>query len=215
MKFASKTPGGIVPTVAAAAPDDLPAKLRAHPAAAAFLAAANEAAAEVADMHADAPDTTGDGTAEALRKVEAAARRMQAAMLPMADGSEASRTLHSTAHYLLQRTREGSIGATGRPAVPAMHTTAADAQELLQRLHADLAALRTACGHAAAQIKPRRSMPKGHERQLVVLLADAHRQHFGTLPPARGWFLPFAQDVAARIGLSLGRRVIVDAITEL
>ena len=167
----------------------LPRALRAHDCAAGFCADVQEAAATVADMAADAPDSTADEVRDQVQAIEVAARRMQAALTPLTDASHVFECLDAHAEYLLLRTREVGVPTAGRPIVPAMHTTAPYFAGLLQRLHGDLAALRVACNHTADQITPQRGIPKGHELHMAKCIVAAFQRNFGQLPPGRrSWF---------------------------
>lgn len=188
-------------------------RLRSHPRIAAFLAAAANVGVTVREIAREPGATsTPGGNREVLEEVAQAAHRMQAALFPLADASDAFELLASHSDYVLLRARSGGP-AQGRPVVPEVPSGTPDVPDLLARIHSDLAALRTLCDYAAEKVKPQRNPEKGAERLLVQLLADAHREFFSAEPPQRGWFADLAQYIGAAIGLDVGHTVVRSVVT--
>lgn len=220
-QFTSRRSGGIVEPVPGLETDKLqallPKELQAHAGAAGFAVDVQEAAATVAAMAGDVSGVTAEEVRKKMGALDTAARRMQAALMPLADSSHTFECLDAHAEYLLLRTREVGMPTAGRPVVPEMHTTAADLAGMLQRLHGDLAALRVACSHTAGQITPQRGIPKGHELHMATCVVTAFLRHFGKLPPGRrSWFADeFMVDVGKMMGMKIGHRLIDEARSKL
>jgi len=220
MMFRSSDGGGWVKPVPTLAPEFLreylPAKLRKGPAAAGFLLAVRDSAELIANWLDDLPAETPDTVRDQIRAVEAAAYRMQNALAPLKDASDAFDSLDVNAQYLLLRTREVGKPTEGRPVVPPLHTDAADLAHMLQRMHDDLGALRVLCDHTAAKVRPERSTPKHYERRLVSAVAEHHRNYFGKLPPKRSWFADdFMVYVGQCVGLNIGHRIVGEVIAAM
>lgn len=191
----------------------LPERLRDDPRATGFLAATRDSAETIAQMVEGRQSETTDTVRDQIQGIEAAARRMQAALKPLEAASEAFEWLQADAHYLLLRTREVNMPTEGRPVVPPLHTDATDLAHMLQRMHDDLGALRVLCDHTAGKVQPQRSTPKHYERQLVSAIADHYRHHFGELPPKRSWFADeFMVYVGECVGLTIGHRIVGEVI---
>lgn len=217
--FGATDCGGWVKPVSDLAPERLreylPPKLQAHPGAEAFMAGVRDSAELVATWREDLPAETPDTVRDRIRAVEAAARRMQAALAPLKRQSDAFDCMDVNAGYLLLRTREVGMPTEGRPVVPRLHTDADDLTHMLQRLHDDLGALQVLCAHTAAHVRPERSTPKHYERQLVAAAAEHYRHHFGKWPPKRSWFADaFLPYVGECIGLTIGHRIVGEVIAE-
>lgn len=202
---------------AAVLANELPQRVRGHCGADAFLAGVESIAATVAHLHAARPHLTLAERRDRLVQVEQAAHAMQHTLAALANGSDAFDDLETQTKYVLRRNREASQGALGRPTVPALPSETPDAGALLQRIDADLAALRALCSYAADRLQADRNRPKGTERLLVEMLAHAHCAAFGRRPAPRGWFASFAKGVAAGVDphLVIGHRVVADVIAAL
>lgn len=195
----------------------LPAKLREHAHADAFLQAVADALALVADMRNGSPDQTADEARDRVRAIEAAARRMVAALHPLSTSANARTSFDAmSAHYeyMAWRARVPGPEDSDRPTVPALPPDAPTTlAQLLTRIELDLRTLEATCGATAGAINPaQRRQEKAYERRLAALIAEAHIEHFGSKPPVRGWFAAFVAEAGAVIFLDIGQRIVGEVV---
>jgi hypothetical protein len=192
----------------------MPVSMRTLAATPGFLAQVQEIAATWANVAADQPEQTPDAIKQIIHRVRTAAHAMRNELGVLAGGSEAFRDLQTGSMYLFLRNNEVDAPAPGRPVVPALPTDARSLDQLLQRVHGDLEALRVCTEHTAQNIKPAKSRAKWIEREVVKLVAMAHQAAFGKPPPKRSWFgndfMPF---VGECMNLEIGHRVVGEEVS--
>lgn len=185
-----------------------------------WLRQVEEAAGIVREMVRDEPVETLGMQAQWLDELGQAAHRMRNALAVLSAGNDRSALfdlLQPLGDYVLWRARDGIGAAAGRPKVPAVRTDAGDFEHLMNRMVADLEALRAIADHQRSKLTDLpSSMPKHRERQLVRWCALAFKTACGRLPPKRGWFGDaFMPYVGECIGLDVGHRIVGEVVTAL
>lgn len=175
---------------------------RGTPAGSAFIEQVIGAASTIRSASDTAAERTPAERRDALLAIERAAHATQAALHPLAHGSDLFDLVASHDSYRrIVATREGSRSSS-----------ATSLSELLQHVDRDLSELRAICEYVGERISPSRASPKDSERVLADQIVGAHIRAFGCLPPIRGWFASFVQEVGMAIGLSVGHKVVGEAV---
>lgn len=195
----------------------LPADLKLHPAADAFLLQVQEIAAVVLSLADDRPAATPSEVRERLSDVAEAGKKAQRELLALAGASDVFSSLDAHFTYLRLHARRQGVDTEGsRPAVPVLPPDVPDLPALLARIDVDLEALRVACQYAAQKIKAPRSVPNEDARRLVLGVAEAYREQFGSLPESRRWFARVFMDcIGDDLGMPIGHSVVDAVLAEL
>lgn len=209
----------------------LPKRLQAHEQCGVFLDGVLEWVGQLSAMHAGDVDAAPADLRDRLLVVAAAATTMRQALPPLEDGSDVMAALQIPFDMLAWRARRPLIPAEREaadlvaaiapqdqpPAVPGslLPPDVPRLAELLRRLDQDLQTLRVACEDAAARVHVDRNPEKRRELRLVVGVATRYRDSFGELPPERGLFAEFIEELGKGMGWRIGWGVVGKAVKSL
>lgn len=194
----------------------LPAKLRNRPEAGGFLSAVVEASSIFYSMYREGWKLTTAETRNSIESLEKVAHELQNALRRFSGGgSDEFDVLNAHFDYLVIRNNERGMPSADRPVVPPLPTATPELDELLTRINTDLSALRTGCVYAANLIRPERNLAKGRELEFATAIANCFKTSFGELPPKRGTFAPFVDEVGRYLCLNIGPAITAAAVESL
>ncbi|TAK75610.1 MAG: hypothetical protein EPO12_18285 [Aquabacterium sp.] len=206
---------------------ELPKRYREHPRAGEFLAAVSGIATFARERRRLDAEDDGLPTAAAIRdgldKIAVSLRGARPAVEALfqacglydepVERSALYEALSGHAGYVIFRNEQCSVGQPDRPEVPPLPEGTPALPFLLERLSADMLALRTLCEFAAGKIQPEKSSVRSTERELAASLVMAFREAFGSSPPKSSGFIAFVAHVARLSELpAIGRVMVEEAI---
>lgn len=204
----------------------LPARLRKHRSAEAFLRACAGHARTVATLAAHTRQAPTALVRDSLLAVEQESNRLGLALRRLA-GTDAHRAVVDTLGVLSLRagaidggeTLFKAVSELGFPGVSTllerMARDLAALAELTARVGADARSLALLAGAAAGEVPTDRNPARGPERMLAHLIVQSYIACFGVRPPKRSWFADeFCARVGAAIGLTIGHTVVGQVVAE-